>query len=224
MASETRTLYAPEELIYNKLIENGYPRSSIVIEGKLDARRYADFIVNDLDTGLPVMIIEVKFCDSRTIKHVEKVVYQYFKDILDKCKISAKLIAAIVNKETNEINFLDYTDAIKEYDIKSVIEDYSLPKYELLIQGSKSKVVKNREIDQKKRFNKLRIICWLILPLLCITLILLDVFSVYELTTNRLIVFGALSVFALIPCFKEITIGQISLKNAIEKQNEEKND
>ena len=49
MVSESRKIFILEKLIFNKLIECGYPESSIVVEGKLYDKVYLDFIVNDLD-------------------------------------------------------------------------------------------------------------------------------------------------------------------------------
>ena len=65
------------------------------------------------------------------------------------------------------------------------------------------------------------ILCWAVFPTVCLALILLDAFGVYTLSTLRLITVGAGAIAALIPCFKEIKIGEISLKHQIEKQKEE---
>ena len=64
-------------------------------------------------------------------------------------------------------------------------------------------------------------LCWGVFPFVCLTLILLDAFGVYTLSTLRLITVGAGAIATLIPCFKEIKIGEISLKHQIEKQKEE---
>ena len=57
--------------------------------------------------------------------------------------------------------------------------------------------------------------------MVCLALVLLDAFEVYTLSSLRLITIGAGAVVSLIPCFKEIKIGEITLKNIIEKQKEE---
>lgn len=222
MATETRKMYDAEKVVYDALIENGYPSNSIVIEGKLDAKRYADFIVNDLDTGLPVMMIEVKFYSEKTLQSVKSITFNYLKNNFERYKKPIKAVAAFIDRSTKHIEFIDYTDAIKENNFESAIENYSLPKYELLTQGSKSKLVKNQENNQKNKIGILKIICWIIFPIVGFLLLTLDGIGVYEFTGYRLSVFGALAISALIPCFKEITIGEISLKNAIERQREEK--
>ena len=86
MVSESRKIFILEKLIFNKLIECGYPESSIVVEGKLLDKVYLDFIVNDLDTGLSVMIIKVEVCDIRTINHFKSITFNNSKMFLKSVK------------------------------------------------------------------------------------------------------------------------------------------
>jgi hypothetical protein len=65
-----RDMYDQERIVFNALIRPGYPKNSIVIEGKLDSRRYTDFVINDIATGLPMMI-EVKSGGERTLEAVK---------------------------------------------------------------------------------------------------------------------------------------------------------
>ena len=67
-----RGMYDSERIVFDTLIQRGYPKNSIVIEGKLDSRRYVDFVVNDIATGIPMMMIEVKTSGERTLYSVKR--------------------------------------------------------------------------------------------------------------------------------------------------------
>jgi len=88
------------------------------------------------------------------------------------------------------------------------------------IQRQKS--INQKQQKQEHNITVLKILCWRILPVICIALVLLDAFEIYTLSLLRLITIGAGVIALLIPCFKEIKIGEISLRNEIEKQKEEK--
>ena len=216
-----REMYDQEHIVYDALIQRGYPKNSIVIEGKLDSRRYVDFVINDTSTGLPMMMIEVKTGSERTLDAVKKLSFESLKRNYEGCDLPIKAVAAILNKMDRRLEFIDFTEAIKENNFDRLVEDYILPEYEILIIGAKQKAVQKQEAKNKKSINTLRWLCWLVWPLLGLGLILLDAFDVYSLSTLRLIVIGVIVVITLVPCFKEITVGEISLKNAIEHQKEE---
>ncbi len=211
-----------EHAVLEKLLEYGYPQNSIVLEAKLDARYYADIVVNDLETGIPLMIIEVKSCSERTHKSVRDLSYKSLIKYHDKTKFPIKAIAAIYDRDKEALEFIDFTEAIKENDIERMVVNYTLPSYNTLTTGAKKKARDNEETEQRKRINVLKIICWGIFPAICFALVLLDAFGLYELSVLRLITIGAGAVAALIPCFKEIKIGELSLKNQIENDKEKK--
>lgn len=71
------------------------------------------------------------------------------------------------------------------------------------------KKVLNRK---KKIFNCIHIICWIVIPTVIITLLVLDGFKLYMFNTERLIIIGACIFVMLIPFFKEITIKDFSFK------------
>lgn len=216
-----REMYDQERIVYDELIQRGYPKNSIVIEGKLDSRRYVDFVINDIATGLPMMMIEVKTGGERTLEAVKKLSFESLKRSYEGYELPIKAVAAILNKVDRRLEFIDFTEAIKEDNFDRLVEDYILPEYEILIIGAKQKAVQKQEAKNKKSINTLRWLCWLVWPLLGLVLILLDAFDVYSLSTLRLIVIGVIVVITLVPCFKEITVGEVSLKNAIEHQKEE---
>ena len=86
MASVKRNLVDSEKIVFDELLANGYPRESIVLEGKVDSRRFVDFIINDIDTGLPMMMIEVKSCGERTHTPVRQLAFGSLKRYYEKAR------------------------------------------------------------------------------------------------------------------------------------------
>lgn len=221
MATIHKEMFEVEQLVCEELLKAGYPKASIVMEGKIDARYFVDFVVNDIETGLPVLMIEVKSCSMRTRESVRKLAFEKLKKYYNASSSPLKVIAAILDREENSLEFIDFTEAVKENDFESKVENYLLPSYEVLTIGAHQKVIDKQKEKQEKNINALKLLCWLIYPIICIVLLLLDGFGCYSFSSLRLIVIGAGCAATLVPCFKEIKIGEISLKQAIEKQKEE---
>ena len=221
MAKVERDLFEYESIVMDALISMGYPKESIVLEGQIDARRFVDIIINDLDTGLPLMMIEIKSCGERTQTAVRKIAFDSLKRYYEKSSSPIKAVAAILDREEKKLEFIDFTEAIKENDFDRAVNDYNLPPYEILTIGARQKAINKQKETQEKKIVALKWLCWLILPLVCLALVLLDAFGVYTLSSLRLITIGAGAAVTLIPCFKEIKIGEITLKNIIEKRKEE---
>lgn len=221
MAKVTRKLYDYEQIVMDELLACGYPRESIVLEGQIDTRRFVDFVIRDLNTDLPMMMIEVKSCGERTHDAVREMAFNSLKRYYHKSKTPVKAVAAILDRAEERLELIDFTEAIKENDFERAINNYKLPPYEILTIGARQKSIKKHEEDQKKRIAALKWLCWLILPVAWIAFVLLDAFGIYAFSTLRLIAIGAGAGIALLPCFKEIKIGELSLKNEIEKQIEE---
>lgn len=221
MPNQNRELVEPEKIVFDQLLENGYPKESVVIEGQLDFRRVVDFIINDIDTGLPIMMIEVKSCSEKTHTPVRKLAFESLKKYYERSSSPIKAVAAILDREKKRLEFIDFTEAIKDNDFNQAVNDYHLPPYEILTIGAQQKAINEQKKNQERKIAALKWICWLIVPLLCLILILLDAFGIYTFSTLRLITIGACVAVILIPCFKEIKIGEITLKSIIEKQKEE---
>lgn len=219
-----RELEPIETLVMNELQKKGYPRESIVFNWKLDARRYVDFVVVDTDTGMPLMMIEVKAFSERTQNAIKTMAFDNLKKYYDKEKTPIKMIAAFFNREIGEFVFVDFTEAIKENNFNKLIENYEIPTYELLTTGVRQKVISHAKEKQNKNINTLKILCWVVIPLIGIILVVLDALNIYTFSSLRLIVIGTCIGGALLPCFKEIKIGEISIKNAIENKKENRDD
>ena len=65
---------------------------------------------------------------------------------------------------------------------------------------------------KKKKFNRLQLICWIIIPFAIIGMIILDGLGIYPFNAERLIIIGTCVSVILIPFFKEITIKNFSFK------------
>lgn len=221
MAKVTRDLLEYESIVMDELLAHGYPKESIVLEGQVDTRRFVDFIINDIDTGLPMMMIEMKSCGERTQTAVRQLAFDSLKRYYNRNASPIKAVAAILDREKKKLEFIDYTEAVKEDNFDRAVNDYSLPPYEILTIGARQKAINQQKEKQKRNITVLKVLCWGILPLVCLALVLLDAFGIYTFSTLRLVAIGAGAVITLIPCFKEIKIGEISLKNQIEKQKEE---
>ena len=221
MAKNEREMFDVEKIVFNELLSCGYPKESIIMEGKLDSRRFADFVIIDISTKLPMMIIEVKTCGERTQKSVKKMAFDSLKRCYDNDKNPVKAVAVIVNRFEQKLEIIDFTEAVKENDYDRAIEDYMLPPYDILTIGARQKSIQKKEDKQQKNINTLKILCWYILPVVCVILLLLDAFEIYTFSILRLCVIGVGATLTLVPCFKEIKIGEISLVNEIEKQKEE---
>lgn len=210
-----------ESKVIDALRGHGYPKESIVLEGQIGAARYVDFVINDIDTSLPLMMIELKLCNGRNKPRARQGAFQSLKRAYDAEGSPIKAVGAILNGETEQLEFIDFTEAVKENDFDRAIDHYTLPPYGILRIGARQKAINKETERQRKKFNELKVLCWGILPLIGLTIILLDAFQKYSFSTLRLIAIGACAVVTLIPCFKEIKIGEIYLKNQIEKQKEE---
>lgn len=221
MASVKRDLVDSEKIVFDELLANGYPRDSIVLEGRVDAKHFVDFIINDIDTGVPMMMIEVKSCSERTHVPASQLAFDSLKRNYKKSASPIKAIAAILDREKKKLEFIDFTEAIKDDNFDCAVNDYSLPPYEILTIGARQKAINKEKENQEKKIVALKRLCWLIFPLVCLALVLLDAFGVYTLSSLRLMIIGAGAAVTLIPCFKEIKIGEITLKTIIEKQKED---
>ena len=167
------------------------------------------------------MMIEMKSCGERTQTAVRQLAFDSLKRYYNKNASPIKAVAAILDREKKKLEFIDYTEAVKEDNFDRAVNDYSLPPYEILTIGARQKAINQQKEKQKRNITVLKVLCWGILPLVCLALVLLDAFGIYTFSTLRLVAIGAGAVITLIPCFKEIKIGEISLKNQIEKQKEE---
>lgn len=209
--------FAYESRVIDALKAYGYPKESIVLEGS----RYVDFVIIDIDTAFPLMMIEMKVCKGRNKQWVRQAAFQNLKRAYDTGSSPIKAVAAILDTETDQLEFIDFTEAVKENDFNQAIDNYTLPAYGILRIGARQKAIEKDVERQRENINGLKVLCWIILPTICLVMILLDAFQVYTFSTLRLITIGAGAVAALLPCYKEIKIGEVYLKKQGGKNKDE---
>lgn len=221
MKTKVEQIIAFESMVVSKLLEAGYPKESVIIEYPVSEKYRTDIAVIDDSARQPVMIIEVKAVfNPNSRQNLERKAYDMLKAGYQGNNIPVKYVGAIVTATEETVNFIDYTEAIKENEYTQKIDNYTLPSYDELTNGAKQKVIIKEKQKQKKRIGNLKRLCWFILPPICGLILLMDALGLYTISNQRLILFGMCVALPLIPCFKEISIGEISLKKEIEKQND----
>ena len=76
---------------------------------------------------------------------------------------------------------------------------------------------KKKQITQKtsaknKPFDCLKAVCWIIIPIIVISLLVLDALEIYTFNDDRLMVLGIGLLIILLPFFSEITVNNLSVK------------
>ena len=221
MSKIERSAFSNESKVVDVLRALGYPKESIVLEGQISSSRYVDFVITDIDSSLPLMMIEMKACNGWNKLRARQAAFETLKRAYDTGNSPIKAVAAILDRETEQLEFIDYTEAVKENDFNRAIDNYTLPSYEILKIGARQKAI-NKDVErQRESINGLKVICWIILPIVCVAMIMLDAFQIYTFSTLRLITIGAGAVATLLPCYKEIKIWEIHLKNQGGKNKDE---
>lgn len=198
-----------------RLIQIGYPKESIITEWR-NNRFVFDIMIVDLQTNMPLMLIECKInYDSSIIDRV----FERFKIISTKMDQQIRFAVAVIGNNEG-IDFYDFT--AKVYENAPNVEGVSpseIPSYQLLNVGYQSKLIEDQKTKKRKYINGLKIACWIIIPLILLSVIMLDYLKIYSFTTERLFIYGFLLLSILIPFFGEIKIGEISL---LQKKNDTK--
>lgn len=80
--------------------------------------------------------------------------------------------------------------------------------------------ISKSQIKKKKSTDRFKYICWIIVPIITLTLIILDAFNIYSFNKERLIVIEIGLLVILLPFFSEITLKNLSLKRKFKNENE----
>ena len=86
-----------ETIVFQTLLSNGYPKESIIMEGQLSNGHSADFLIVDINTGLTVMMIEVKSSGGYKNIPIKQLAFKALKRNCDEDLLSVKAIAAVVD-------------------------------------------------------------------------------------------------------------------------------
>lgn len=205
-----------ERLVIEELKRIGYPSETIVPEWKNKNNRI-DIVVMDQDTQIPLMIIE---CKSVPNSHSMDAAANQLRRYMDALDYPVRAYAAF-HGTNGKVEFYDFTKKINKYKVPiSECGPTDLPSYEEIRTGAESKYI-NAQKKQKRRYiNGLKIFCWGFIPIFIVAFFILDAFSLYPLTTERLILLGILILSLLLPFFGEIKVGEVTLSN--KKKDEEK--
>lgn len=210
-----------EDKLVEKFLKNGYPSDSLIQGWKIDSQSSADLVIVDVNTGIPLIMIDVKVCAKKDRENSINRAFKNLKEYYNKEKFPIKYVAAIYTDEESKYELIDLTKAVMESKLNNHISYFSIPGYKFLIAGARQKAIKAEKDKQNNNILIFKILCWIVIPIIAIVLLILDAKGIYVLSTLRLIVIGACVGVALLPCFKEIKIGEVYIKNIFEKQKEE---
>lgn len=130
-----------ETIVFQTLLSNGYPKESIIMEGQLSNGHSADFLIVDINTGLTVMMIEVKSSGGYKNIPIKQLAFKALKRNCDEDLLSVKAIAAVVDIDKKSMEFIDFTKAIKNNNLDYAVTHYILPPYESLVAGARQKAI-----------------------------------------------------------------------------------
>lgn len=199
--------------VEKKLKRSGYKKRYVVTDYILDNRVY-DIVITSPYIDKPIAVFEIKSLDnSDTIKR-EKSMYSSFVKRFGEIQYIV-IIAAGTPKEKI------YRLEMNNNDIESREID-KIPKYKELENSFKRKYpihTIRRDIIRKKGY--LKIICWIIVPLVALLILVLDGLDIFTLNTNRLILIGAVWGIIIFPCVERISVKDLDIifeQNKLEKK------
>ena len=203
------------------LKRHGYPEMSIATEWGTKQCMVDIAILAD-DGKTPVAIYEIK--GKKSEKTLEQGIRQLTR-VRNMLALSVPMSLVFGLECEPYFEVLDVSDII--YNAKVVDYDYLLTENNLLQQpisykniqlGVSEKKLLQKQEEHIKRIDKLKPLCWVIVPLLAIGLLLADATGKYVLTAERLIVFGTVLLVVLLPFFSEVTIKDFSFKRKSNKE------
>lgn len=205
-----------QRLVIEELKRIGYPSEMIVPDWKNKNNRI-DIVIMDQDTQIPLMLIE---CKTVSNSHSVEAAANQLRRYMDTLDYPVRAYAAF-HGTNGKVEFYDFTQKINNNDIPiAACGPTNLPPYEEIRTGAESKYINAQKKRKRRYINGLKIFCWGIIPALIVALFILDAFSLYPLTTERLILLGILILSLLLPFFGEIKVGEVTLSN--KKKDEEK--
>ena len=214
-----------KERFVQYLIQHNYPPDRIVLEWG-DGTYFVDIAIIADDLVTPLAFFEVKEAISyNEMKHISEKIKAYIKKLGVSVPVyivfpDSKLVGQFEIIDLFEILDSPKTTVEEGEDFKKARNTGGTISYQTLESGSESKIVAARRVQRKKSIDKLKLVCWLVIPIIGFILILLDAFEKYVFSNERLIVFGAILVVVLLPFFSEITFGDVSVKR--KKEDKEK--
>lgn len=211
------------------LISHGYPKESIAFEwGKKN--NLADIAVLDLDTNIPIAIYEIK--GMKTEENLKMSIKQ-LRNFNTHLKYPVNY-GVIFSKDTTP--YFEFFDVTKEINAGaeipiSDIEEHGSEKeplnYKSRSQGIKSSVINEQNMKNNRSVDIIKIISWVIMPLIIISLLLLDAFGIFIFTSERLLIYGITVIVIFLPFIGQIRLGMYTFtlkENDNEQKEKKKND
>ena len=214
---------ALKESFVDYLRRQGYPDNQIVLDWG-DGTFHVDIAIMADDLKTPLSIYEVR--DGISINETREIaekVSNYSR------KQGITIPVYIVFPDTKlqgQFEILNLADRMYQlnqpFDADTFIKNTTktVQSYDFLKNGAEIKLATQKQKKKEKRIDKIKPICWGLIPVIGIALLILDAFGIYQFSTERLIVLGIILVVVLLPFFSEISLGDVSVKR--KKEDKEK--
>lgn len=216
-----RTYLLTEEKIVEYLKSFGYPEERISMDWG-NHHCSIDIIVFDESNILPIVVFEVKATKNKNA--IESGVMNLRRAVRTfEIAATATCYLAFPSEkepyfEIHNVSRIVYSEEKPDYNSILIDTDGDkLASYNTANAGSAGKILKQRNDQKKKKIDKLRIMCF-VLAMFGMAIGALDYYQLYELSSLRLILFGAIVILLLVPYFSEVSIKDISLKRVKEEK------
>lgn len=194
--------YQIEQNFINYLLDEGYPRESIVVNLRV-GNFVADIALVDLKTNLPIAIFELKQTSGPIERIVDITIFEEMK------KASVKDIHYYyVIAKAKKFKFLKFSGILSGNEKTNTRELQDLPSYKDM-----QKIPSN--IREKKRIKKIDFIkYWIIFcTILLILLLMIDIFCESNIITYERILFVVIIInLPFLPYITEFGFGSLSIK------------
>ncbi len=203
------------DALVSYLLKHGYPESRIAFEWG-DRQFAIDIVVLANDNVTPISIFEIK--GSRTnesyllgIEQLRRAVRRL--DFSVQCSLVFGIDEAPYFIAYDVTNIVYSNAEIRPFEnTRSESSKYQPVRYEYLTLGVEPKLLNHEKVKKQERIDRMKWFCWLLIPVAAITVLVLDKQHVLPLTTERLVIIGAVFIVLLLPFFSEISIKDISMK------------
>ena len=196
------------------LKQHGYPNDSVAVEW--GTKQCAiDIAILAEDKATPIAIYEIK--GEKNQQSIKRGIEQLVRACqLLKITVPCSLVFRIDAPPFFEV--IEVSDIVynrTELDLGEIMKSHPAMEpisYKNLQSGIGAKVILEKQDAKQKRVDKLKPVCWALIPFCAIAILLLDAFNIYKLSAERLAVMGSLVIIVLIPFFSEVSVKDFTLK------------
>lgn len=198
----------------NYLKQHGYPDESISLEwGNKNCAVDIAILADDLVT--PIAIYEIKGMKN---PHTIRSGINQLKRVVQLLDLSVPCYLVFQAKREIGFEVIDVSDVVfndSEMDFEDIMESQKPTKpmtYKNAQVGAENKAIMKAARKRQKKIDRLKPLCWIVLPIIAFIVLLLDAFDKYLITYPRLCVYGVLVIIILLPFFSEISLKDFSFK------------